>query len=188
MAALSAFAGCSPVVAAHEGATARAVEPLSVVSVTAWKGAAPALGEAIRAAFGLDLPPPGRWTQAGDLAALWAGPDHWWLQRERAGALLGELTPVAGGHAALIDISDARAVLRLAGPAAPTILASLLPIDLHPRAFQPGCVANTLAAHIGVQVRQLDDTPSYDLSCLRSFAGSLWRSLELAGAGRIGLG
>jgi heterotetrameric sarcosine oxidase gamma subunit len=185
---LSAFAGCAPVAAVHAGATAVPVEPLSVVSVTAWNGSAAALADAVRAAFGLDLPPPGRWTQAGELAALWVGPDHWWLQREHASALLAELTPVAGDHAALIDISDARAVLSISGPAAPTILASLLPIDLHPRAFLPGYVASTVAAHIGVQVRQIDAAPTYHLSCLRSFAGSLWRSVELAGAGRIRLG
>jgi sarcosine oxidase subunit gamma len=186
--AVSAFAGCPRIAAAHAGATARAIEPLSIVSVTAWRGSEAALADSVRAAFGIALPPAGRWTQAGDLAALWVGPGHWWVQRERAGALFAELAPVVGGDAALIDISDARAVLRISGAAAPTMLASLLPIDLHPRAFQPGHIANTVAAHIGVQIRQLDDTPSYDLSCLRSFAGSLWRSVELAGAGRISLG
>jgi sarcosine oxidase subunit gamma len=188
MTRVSAFAGCAAVVPVQAGASAHPVEPLSVVSVTAWTGAAAALAGAVHAAFGLHLPPPGRWTQAGDLTALWVGPGHWWLQRDRASALCVELAPVAGAHAALIDLSDARAVLRIAGPAAPTILASLVPLDLHPRAFRPGHVANTVAAHNGVQIRQLDDAPSYDLSCLRSFAGSLWRSLELAGAGRIRLG
>jgi sarcosine oxidase subunit gamma len=186
--ALSAFAFCAPVAPTHPGATAHPVEPLSVISVIAWTGAAPALAASVRAAFGVALPPPGRWTQAGDLAALWVGPGHWWLQRERASPLFAELAPVAATHAALIDISDARAMLRISGPAAPTILASLLPIDLHPRAFQPGHVANTVAAHIGVQIRQLDDVPTYDLSCPRSFAGSLWRGVELAGAGRVRLG
>ncbi len=169
----SAFAGCAEGAAARPSATARPLGPLSIVSVTAWSVADPALSGSVQAAFGLTLPSAGRWTQAGDLAALWVGPGHWWL---------------AAGHAALIDISDARAVLRIGGPAAPTILASLLPIDLHPRAFQPGHIANTVAAHIGVQIRQLDDAPTYDLSCLRSYAGSLWRSVALAGAGRIRLG
>lgn len=188
MASLSAFAGCAPVVPTHEGAVAHPVEPLSVVSVNAWRGGTAALADALRAAFGLDLPEPGRWTQAGDLAAVWAGPGHWWLQRERAGALLAELTPLVGAHAGLIDISDARAVLRVRGPAARDMLASLLPIDLHPRAFQPGHAATTVAAHVGVQVRQIDAAPTYDLSCARSFAGSLWRAVDLAGAGRIRLG
>jgi len=185
---LSAFAGCAPISPVHSGATARPLEPLSVVALTAWKGAETTLADALRVAFGLSLPAAGRWTEAADIAALWVGPGHWWLQRERASALFAELEPVVGGHAALIDISDARAVLRVSGAAAPTILASLLPIDLHPRAFRPGQVASTVAAHIGVQIRQLDDAPTYDLSCLRSFAGSLWRSVELAGAGRIRLG
>jgi heterotetrameric sarcosine oxidase gamma subunit len=136
--ALSAFAFCAPVAPTHPGATAHPVEPLSVISVIAWTGAAPALAASVRAAFGVALPPPGRWTQAGDLAALWVGPGHWWLQRERASPLFAELAPVAATHAALIDISDARAMLRISGPAAPTILASLLPIDLHPPCRQYG--------------------------------------------------
>ncbi len=186
MVSLSAFAGCAPVVAAHEAAVARPVDGLSIVSVTAWRGAAPALAGALQAAFGLELPPPGRWTQSGDLVGAVG----------RAGALVAAHATAPcwpnsprspAPHAGLIDISDARAVLRLAGAAAPTILASLLPIDLHPRAFQPGHVATTVAAHIGVQIRQLDAAPTYELSCLRSFAGSLWRAVELAGVGRISL-
>lgn len=184
----SAFAGCKPVASSHGGAEAAPVEGLSIVSVTAWRDAEPALIEAMQSAFALALPEAGRWTHAGDLVAMWVGPGHWWLQREAGGLLLPEIAAAAADRAGLIDISDARATLRIHGPAARDILASLLPIDLHPRALAPGRVASTIAAHIGVQLRQIDVAPSYDLSCLRSYAGSLWRALELAGAGRIRMG
>jgi sarcosine oxidase subunit gamma len=164
------------------------VEPLAAVSVTVWPECLAALDEALRSAFGLALPEAGRWTQAGALVAAWLGPRHFSLQREDATPLLPELTPVVCDFAALIDVSDARATLRLTGPAARDILASLLPIDLHPRAFAPGRAATTVAAHLTVQIRQLDTAPTYDLAVSRSFAGSLWRALELAGAGRLRLG
>lgn len=154
--------------------------PLSVVSVTAWRDAA--LAEAVEAAFGLTLPQAGRWTQRDGLAAIWAGPGHWWLQREGRTKLLQELAPLAR-HAGLIDISDGRAVFRVSGALARDALMGLLPLDLHPSVFQPGHVASTYAAHMTVQVRQIDDAPSYDLACLRSYAGSLRRALDLAGAG-----
>jgi sarcosine oxidase gamma subunit len=37
-----------------------------------------------------------------------------------------------------------------------------------------------------VQVRQIAED-CYDLAVSRSFAGSLWRAMELAGAGRLSL-
>lgn len=188
MADFSAFAGCMPVVPTHEGARAMPVEPLAAVSVTAWPGRAAALGAALHGAFGLTLPEAGRWTQAGALVAVWLAPEHFSLQREGAAPLFPELEPVIGERAALIDLTDARAVLRLAGPAAREILAGLLPIDLHPRGFAPGRAATTVSGHLTVQVRQIDTAPSYDLAVGRSFAGSLWRALELAGAGRLRLG
>ncbi len=182
MAELSAFAGCKPVVATDQKAVVQPVEPLSVVSVTAWRGQVAELAGMVRATFGLDLPPAGRWSERDGLISVWAGPGHWWLQRAGRTPLLRQLAPLAP-YAGLIDISDARAVLRLSGPAARDILTGLLPLDLHPRAFAPGHVASTIAAHMTVQVRQIDDAPTYDLACLRSYAGSLWRALELAGAG-----
>lgn len=186
MGELSAFAGCAPVAADHAGATASPVEPLSVVSVTAWRGQADALAAAVLAQCGLALPQAGHWVEHNGLTAVWAGPGHWWLQRAGRAKLLQELLPL-GEHAGLIDISDGRAILRLRGLEARRILMSLLPLDLHPRVFTPGCVASTIGGHMTVQVRQIDDAPTYDLACLRSFAGSLWRSLELAGAGRLTL-
>ncbi|MEJ1977669.1 MAG: hypothetical protein WDN49_17730 [Acetobacteraceae bacterium] len=62
------------------------------------------------------------------------------------------------------------------------MLAKGLPIDLHPRAMQPGDAAATVAAHLPVLVWQVDDAPTYDMMCARSFAGSFHRWLELAGA------
>jgi heterotetrameric sarcosine oxidase gamma subunit len=188
VASLSAFAGCAPVAPRHEGARAVPVEPLAAVSLTVWPGRGAALAEALRAGFGLTLPEAGRWTHAGDLVAVWLGPEHFSLQREGTAALWQDLMPVVGDHAALIDLTDARATLRLTGPDSRQILAGLLPIDLHLRAFAPGRAATTIASHMTVQVRQLDAAPSYDLAVGRSFAGSLWRALELTGAGRLRLG
>jgi sarcosine oxidase subunit gamma len=178
----SAFAGCAPVLPTREGAAAHPVEPLSLVSVTVWHGEDTALAHLAKTTFALDLPQAGRWTHAGDIIAIWIGPGHWWLQ----GALLRDLTPLAA-HAGLIDLSDARAMLRIYGPEDRDMLASLLPIDLHPRGFAPGRAASTVAGHIAVHIRQLDTVPTYDLSCARSYAGSLWRALEMAGNGRIRL-
>ena len=188
MASISAFAGCVPVAPVHEAARALPVDDLAAVAMTIWPGEATALADALRSGAGLELPEAGRWTHADSLVAIRLGPDHFLLQRDGPANLMQQIAPIVGDHAALIDLTDARATLRLAGPAAREILAALLPIDLHRRAFAPGRAATTLAAHLTVQLRQLDTTPTYDLSVSRSFAGSLWRALELAGSGRLRLG
>jgi len=54
------------------------------------------------------------------------------------------------------------------------VLAKIVPIDLHPRVFQPGDTAVTGAAHIEVQLWQLDDAPTYEILLFRGFARSFW--------------
>jgi heterotetrameric sarcosine oxidase gamma subunit len=164
---------------------ARWIAPLTVVSLTAWPGEAAALAERLRARFGLELAEAGRWTEAGDLACIWLAPDHWQIERAGAHDLAPDLAALAGPHGGVIDVTDARAALRIGGGGSRDLLARLLPLDLHPRAFAPHRAASTIAAHIGVQIRQIDATPTYDLACLRSYAESLRRAVEHAGAGSL---
>ena len=79
-------------------------------------------------------------------------------------------------------MSDARAVLCVAGPDSREVLARLLPLDLHPRAFGPGRAAASIVAHISVYLRQIDAVPTFQLACLRGYAGSLAHALASAGA------
>jgi sarcosine oxidase subunit gamma len=100
--------------------------------------------------------------------------------REAGAALMEELAPlheVAG----LIDLSDARVGVRIAGPHAAAGLARLLPIDLHSSRFGPGRCANTLMAHLSVLVLQ-HGPADYELQCGRSFAGSFLRAISAAAA------
>ena len=48
--------------------------------------------------------------------------------------------------------------------------------------MRAGDVAATVVAHVQVLVWQVNDAPTYELICARSFAGSVHRWLELAGA------
>lgn len=167
---------------AESDVTVHRVGPRSVVSVSAWPDRADALALLLSRALGLQLARPGRWTAAGDLVCVWTAPTQWQVQRAGRQDLLAQLDAVVGDAAGLIDLSDASVVLRLGGAGAREVLARLLPIDLHPRAFGPTSAARSYAAHMTVQVRQLDVAPTYELACAGSYAGSLWRALELAGA------
>jgi sarcosine oxidase subunit gamma len=149
-----------------------------------------AFAGAVRQATGLDLPAAANTAvTAGDLAALWLGPNEWLLvgpdgrETELAAALLQAL---AGQHAAVTDVSEARTVIAVAGPRARDLLAKGISIDLHPRVFGPGTCVQTGLAAANVILRQLDDRPTYELHILNSFADYLWNWLE-AGAREYGV-
>jgi methylglutamate dehydrogenase subunit D len=154
---------------------------LQIVSLAARRGKGAALAAAVRTSWGLDLPTTPRRVGDGRLAFLWSGRAQWLAIAEGGGGLEPRLGEHLGGLASLTDQSDGRLVLRLSGPRARDTLAKGLAIDLHPRAFASGDTAITLAGHIGVQIWQLDDRPSYEIAVARGYAGSLFGWLLPAG-------
>src|SRR3546814_8163491 len=101
---------------------------------------------------------------------------------------LGALrTALVGMAATVLDLSDARTVIRLAGFGAPDVLARGCSLDLHPRSFAPGAVAQSTIAKAGVILHQVDGPereggPVYDIYVARSFAEYLWLWLADAAA------
>ena len=95
------------------------------------------------------------------------------------------LAPLAA-HAAIVDQSHARTLIRVCGPRVRDALAKGVALDLHPSAFTPGDTALTSVAHIGIQLWQTDDAPTYAFSIPRSYAGSFWDWL-LSAAAEYGL-
>ncbi len=162
------------------GISVRLRDGLGMVSVATPRGGAAALALALRDHAGLAPPAPGCWVGNDALALLWSAPGQFLAVGDAAAT--PRLADALRERALLIDLTGARVVVRLAGRSVRDILARLVPLDLHPRAMRPGHVASTVAAHIGVQVWQIDDTPSYDLAGPVSSADSLLRALELAGA------
>jgi heterotetrameric sarcosine oxidase gamma subunit len=136
-------------------------------------------------ALGLDLPVPGKTTIAGDLRAISVRPGQWLVVREGPAEELGALLADALGEAAmLIDLSGGHVGVRVRGKGARGVLAKFLPLDLHPRTMQAGQASATLAAHLPVLFWQADDTPTYELLCTRSLAGSFHHALEKIGVDR----
>ncbi|MFY9289463.1 MAG: sarcosine oxidase subunit gamma family protein [Methylorubrum rhodinum] len=163
------------------GVTVTPREGLALASVTAVDGAEDRLAAAIQTRFGLSLPEPGAALFSGETGLIWSGPGQW-LALGPARGDLDDLGAALSGLAAVADQSDGRALLRLSGPEARRVLEKGVSVDLHPRAFGPGRTAVTAVAHIGVQLWQRDDRPTYELAVARSFAGSLWSWLEEAAA------
>jgi len=166
------------------GVSTRRRDGLGMISVATPRGGAAALAQALHDHAGLTPPAPGCWVGDDTLALLWAAPGQFLAVGDAAATQ--RLADALSERALLIDLTGARVVVRLAGPSMRDILARLVPLDLHPRAMRPGRVASTIAAHIGVQVWQIDAAPTYDLAGPVSYAGSLLRALELAGAPQPG--
>ena len=123
---------------------------------------------------GVPLPlEPNRVASMRQLRTLWLGPDEWLVTAPEGLApdLLGRLTrALAGRHATVSDLSSSRAVIEITGPQARTLLEKGCGLDLHPRAFGPGCCAQTLFARLPVIIDQLSATPAYRLFVRRSAA------------------
>jgi sarcosine oxidase subunit gamma len=117
---------------------------------------------------------------AGHLAALWIGPDQWLVsfRRDRSSEAEQALVSACSQNAAMVEVGDGRAVLRVSGPKARDVLAKGVPIDLHPSVFQPGRAASTVAAMIDIHLAQINDEPTYEIVLFRSLAGSFWHWLE----------
>lgn len=108
---------------------------------------------------------------------LWLGPDEWLVAgADNPASALASAT--ANLHAAVVDVSDGRIVIGIAGPNARDLLAKGCPLDLHPAVFPPGRCAQTLIAHAHVILHQTDAAPRYEIYVHRSFADYLWRWLE----------
>jgi sarcosine oxidase subunit gamma len=126
-----------------------------------------------------------RVSAGNDCSVLWLGPDEWLVvsapgrESKLAPALRQAL---AGQHAAVVDVSEARTVIAIAGPHARETLQKGTTIDLHPRAFGPGDCAQTGLSRANIILHQTDAAPRYDIYVLNSFADYLWTWLERAAA------
>jgi sarcosine oxidase subunit gamma len=149
-------------------------ESLTMASFAAVRGKDGAMREAVRQAYGVDLPKGCGRVEGNGITFVWAGPDQWLAIAEGDGTrdLESELKAKLEGIASVVDQSDGRVIVRISGTSAREVLAKGVPVDLHPRVFGPGSVAITHASHIGVILWQLDDAPTYELAMFRSYADS----------------
>ncbi len=157
---------------------------IAFASVTARRGKAGALKAALMTTYGLVLPVGPRRATHRALTFAGIGSDQWLASADGAETtgFAARLRARVGIFAAVTDQSDARLALRLSGPRARDVLAKGVPVDLHPKAFKPGDVANTTIAYMNVQLDMLDAAPAYQLTTPRSTAGSFWSWLTASAA------
>lgn len=141
-----------------------------------------AFGAAASAALGLALPVQACTSTANAVCrVVWAGPDDWFViaPKGQADVIASRLRKaLAGVHHAVTDVSCGYTVLQLDGPMARDVLAQGCPLDLHPRAFQPGASAGSHFFKASIWLWQTDASPSFELLVRRSFMGYVWLMLE----------
>ena len=162
---------------AHIGQSIR-IEDLGSVGQVTLRGdlSSRALKKAVKAGVGVDVP--GRLQAAfgGGKGAVWMSPDELLLVTgyAEAGALAASLgAALTGEHNLAVNVSDARAVIRLSGTGVAEILAKGAPVDVSNTAFPVG---STRRSHIGgVAVGFWRKTADeWEIVCFRSFAQFLF--------------
>ncbi|WP_369250803.1 sarcosine oxidase subunit gamma [Streptomyces sp. R41] len=160
------------------GGAVRLAELPFLAQVTVRLDAKGAAADAVGLALGLQLPlEPNTVVRAGELTALWFGPDEWLLvgppgsQRD----LESRIRSATGDEpVSVTDVSAQRTTLLVTGSRARDLLAHGCPLDLHPRAFGAGrCAQTTLARTHIVLVARDEPRAGFWVLVRSSFAGYL---------------
>ncbi len=180
---VSAFAGLPATAGGAGGLIATGRDGLGIACLTARNGQSAALERLFHERFGIALPRGPRRVRWHEVAAAGIAPESWWITCEDAANVLAEsLRGAFAGHGSIVDLSDAYAMLRLAGPKVRESLARLVPLDLHERRFAPGDVAQTVAAHMSVTLWRLEaaqgSPPVFEICVARSLAHSLYAAIR----------
>jgi sarcosine oxidase subunit gamma len=132
----------------------------------------PALARPGVAGFDLALPINGR-SRAGERSALRLGPDEWLLigPDGDSDVIPGQVeAALEGGFHALTDVSHRNVAIIVAGRHAAAILNSGCPLDLSEAAFPTGRATRTLLGKAEILLSRVDDAPTFEVECWRSFA------------------
>ena len=121
---------------------------------------------------------PNRSFDAGAVRYAWNGPGQWLAESDEhsPGELIEHVESALRAHgASTTDLSHARTVMRVSGPAATELLAKLCPIDVE--AMRTGDSAATLAGPFNVQVVKTGDE-AFRLYVFRSLGLAMWEMLQ----------
>ncbi|MGA8260121.1 MAG: sarcosine oxidase subunit gamma family protein [Arenicellales bacterium] len=136
-----------------------------------------AFADAVKGVIGCDLPAVPNTTGSSPAhTVFWLGPNEWQIHcaEDTQYGLIDRLREALGDrHAALVDVSDYYALMRLSGEKTLEVLAKGTPLDLHPRAFPAGRCAQTRFGHATVLLHKLEDS-IVDLQVRWSFAAYVW--------------
>ncbi|MGV6812298.1 MAG: sarcosine oxidase subunit gamma [Brevirhabdus sp.] len=142
--------------------------------------AAAAVKKAVKAATGLQLPNTLEYVAGEANAIAWFSPDELLILTpyDEAEAMTASLSGLlAGKHHLVLNVSDARALIRVSGRALADVLAKLTPMDVSASAFGPGTCRRTRLAQIPVAM-WMPAAGRVELVCFRSVSGYAFEALK----------
>lgn len=140
---------------------------------------------AVNAACGQAMPMSGQILGDREQAVAWMSPDELLVMVAygRVGDVIDGLTnALAGEHALIADVSDARAMFEVSGDDAHEVLARVCPVDLHRDSFGVGQFRRTRLAQVAAAFWRHDT--GFDVVCFRSVADYVESLLNNAANGQ----
>lgn len=138
------------------------------------------MADVVRELIGVDIPSTWQLARNGDRKAVWMAPDELLLllpRREAAEAVTRAAEMLEGHHHLVLDVSNARVVLRLTGAAVAEVLAKGAPCDLSENAFPPGSARRTRLGDLAVGFWRIEPE-IWEIVAFRSYAYHLITWLE----------
>lgn len=119
---------------------------------------------------------PNRSSQGKGIRLMWNGPGMWLAESATVAPtdlLTGLRNVLSETDATITDLSHARSIIRVTGPAAGDLLSKGSPIEIE--SLRTNDCASTLLGHLSVLINTIDD--GYDVYAFRSFGLALWEWL-----------
>ena len=133
---------------------------------------------------GSTVPGPLGVVSKGDTRVVWMSPDELLviMPRDGVASAVARTDEVLGtAHHMALDVSDARALIRLSGAQVGEVLAKGAPCDVSEKAFPPGTARRTHLAGLAVGLWRVSGD-QWEVVCFRSYAHHLMAWLEQAAA------
>lgn len=130
------------------------------------------LAKAVKAATGLGVPKQRQVLTKGSNGVAWMSPDELLIMVPYSAATqtAADLQlALSGQHALVANVSDARAVFRIAGAGCREVIAKLAPVDMASDKFAPCTIRRTRIAQIAAAFWMVDEETA-ELVCFRSVA------------------
>jgi sarcosine oxidase, subunit gamma len=140
------------------------------------------LAAAVKTAVGLAMPKPRGIKEGAKGAVAWMSPDELLLMvdYDKADAVVAKLDKaLKDSHFLAVNVSDARAVLRLEGQGVREVVAKGAPADLSPEGLPIGEIRRTRLGQVAVAF-WLSDVETLHLVCFRSFGAHVFSWLSTA--------
>jgi len=159
----------------------------SLASLTVFRGQYENLSDSIFKTFGTKLLKNSEISYSHDLQFMNIAPGQWFAYSERLSAseLISKLETSVGELAAIVDLSDARAIIELSGTQIHETLAKGVSLDLYSERQSQKHVFSTFAAQLSITLWSSDDGLTINIAVFRAFSQSLLKWL-VASASEFG--